>query len=302
MEESRRGVAGPGRRKTFPSSLLPPLFPRNLLDTLRKTCYLSVRARSRHRRWAYGFAPQARPFYVRFLFLSRSEAHTHGVFRPAADGCARLCGSCPSGLARVVLRCGQNLKGGRAVNLGPLGGNLDNPLQQPEARRAHLNAAIDPNTGLPELHRKDGFRDVASAGRKNEQPWHRLAAYMLLAGRTNSEIAAAANVTPVTVSQLRCNRWFQELLATLSNHEGEDIKATIRAEAMASVQKLVELRDFSENERVQLTAATTLLEHAEGKPTQKVLSVSATTTFSSEKDELEAIQSELRAIQQTNQT
>lgn len=187
--------------------------------------------------------------------------------------------------------------------VGPQGGNLNNPLQSPEARRAKLNAELDPLSNLPQLHRKDGFEDTAVAGRQNEQPWHRMAAFMLLAGRTNSEIALAAGVTPGTVSHIRGNRWFQELLATLANHEGEDVIGLLRSESLASVEKLVELRDSSESDRVQLAAATTLLEHAAGKPTQRILSVSATTTFSDEKSELENIQAELRAIrnQQNNQ-
>lgn len=125
---------------------------------------------------------------------------------------------------------------------------------------------------------------------------------MLLAGRTNSEIGLAAGVSPQSVSQLRANRWFQELLATLANHEGEPVLGLIRAESLASVEKLVSLRDFADSERVQLAAATTLLEHAQGKPTQRVLSVSATTTFSDEKSELENIQAELRAIRNQNNT
>ena len=176
---------------------------------------------------------------------------------------------------------------------------MNDESTMPEFRRAPLNAGVDQATGLPLLHRHEDFVDTARIGRKNELPWHRLAAYMMLAKRTNSEIAAAAGVTSHAVTQLKANRWFQELLATLSNNEGEEIRAVIKSEAQASVQKLVSLRDGAESERVQLAAAQTLLEHAEGKPTQKVLSVSASTTFSNEKDELAAIQDELRAIQQT---
>lgn len=186
---------------------------------------------------------------------------------------------------------------------GPQGGNLNHPHQAPEARRSPLNATIDVTTGLPGLHRMEGFQDTAIQGRKNEQPWHRLAAYMILARRTNTEIAMAAGVDPGTVCNLRAQRWFQELLATLANHDGEEIKASIKSEALASLQKIVEIRDNPEvSARVQLAAAQSLLEHAEGKPTQKILSVSATTTFSNEKDELAAIQAELRAIRNQNPT
>jgi len=75
--------------------------------------------------------------------------------------------------------------------LGPKGGNLEGPANS-EARRSPLNARTDPQTGLPQLHRfgtNREFQDSATPSRVNEQPWHRLAAYMILAKRTNSEIA-----------------------------------------------------------------------------------------------------------------
>src|SRR5262249_33670998 len=114
-------------------------------------------------------------------------------------------------------------EGGEAVNLGPRGGNLEAAGSQPEARRSPLNANIDPYSGLPQLHRKNGFTDTAVVGRKNEQPWHRLMAFMMLANRTDSEIAMAADVSIETVRQVKANRWFQELLSTLANNQGEDV-------------------------------------------------------------------------------
>lgn len=128
-----------------------------------------------------------------------------------------------------------------------------------------------------------------------------MAAYMILAGRTNSEIALAAGVVPQTVCILKAQRWFQELLATLANVQGQEVMAVVQGEALASVQKLVELRDGEDvSQRIQLTAALALLEHATGKPTQKIVSISSTTTFSSEKEELENIQAELQALRNQN--
>lgn len=252
--------------------------PGNNLTTARK-CAMLARARER-------------PIHP--------AAHGRPVCRPHADR-KILEGFAASAHSGEIHSYGQHATGGSEVNLGPLGGNLDDPHQSPEARRAPLNALVDPFTGFPQLHRKDGFEDTARPGRKNEQAWHRMAAFMLLAGRTNSEIAAAAGVVPETVSSLRANRWFQELLATLANVDGEEVVGVIRAEALASVEKLVSLRDDPEvTARVQLAAATTLLEHAAGKPTQRVLSVSASTTFGSESDELAAIRSELQALRNQN--
>jgi hypothetical protein len=44
-----------------------------------------------------------------------------------------------------------------------------------------------------------------------------MAAYMLNAGRTNSEIAIAAGVKAGEVGVLRQQRWFQELCATIAD-------------------------------------------------------------------------------------
>jgi hypothetical protein len=174
--------------------------------------------------------------------------------------------------------------------VGPRGGNLNNPKQYPEARRSGFNGEIT------ELHRFEKDHDSALCGIQNEQPWHRMAAYMLLAGRTNSEIAMAAGVVPTTVSLLRAQRWFQQLLATIANKAGDEIIGILQSEAAASVQKLVELRDCAESERVQLSAAQTLVEQAHGKPTQKILSHSSHTSYQSPKEELDEIQRELAAL------
>jgi len=102
--------------------------------------------------------------------------------------------------------------------VGPKGGNTNNPNLSPEFRRKTLNIDILPTGGIG-LHRfeKD---DSATVGRKNEQPWHRMAAYMLNAGRTNSEIAMAAGVAPETVSQLRANKLVSRALCGYCQHRG----------------------------------------------------------------------------------
>lgn len=176
---------------------------------------------------------------------------------------------------------------------GPRGGNLDNPIQQPSARESEFKGEQQAD-GSFDLHKFE-FRNAAIVGRKNEQPWHRMAAFMLLAGRTNSEIAMSAGVTSSCVSQLRTNLWFQQLLATLANEQGEAVVGLIQSEAIASVQKIVELRD-SENPRVALAAANILLEQANGKAVQKVVSEVSHRNFSDPASELESIQSDLDSI------
>lgn len=137
---------------------------------------------------------------------------------------------------------------------------------------------------------------MAAAGVMNEQPWHRMAAYMLNAGRTNSEIAMAAGVRPGEVSILKSQRWFQELCATIANDDGEEILGALKSECLNSIQKLVDLRDCAESETVQLAAARTLVEQAHGKPTQKIISDVTSRRAASPKEEMEQLNEELAAL------
>lgn len=178
-----------------------------------------------------------------------------------------------------------------AQKVGPRGGDLENPALHPQWRRAEFDGDTS------KLHRFEKDHDSTANGWKNEQPWHRMAAYMLNAGRTNSEIAMAAGVEPNTVSLLRAQRWFQQLCATIANEEGGEILGLVRSEAAASVEKLVTLRDTAESERVQLAAATTLLEQAHGKPVQKNLNFTSRRPSLSPQEEYEQLQAELKALQ-----
>ena len=177
---------------------------------------------------------------------------------------------------------------------GPLGGNLNNPDQHPERRTAGFNGSIEHG-----LHRFAKENDVAAMGVKDEQPWHRMAAYMLNAGRTNSEIAMAAGVRPGEVSILKSQRWFQELCATIANDDGEEVLGSLKAEALNSINKLVELRDFSESDAIQLSAARTLLEQSHGKPTQKIISDVTARRATSPREEMDQLTEELAALQKT---
>lgn len=170
---------------------------------------------------------------------------------------------------------------------GPQGGNVE--AHNAEWRRADFRPQEEFG-----LHK---FEDTAIPGRKNEQPWHRMAAYMLLSGHTNKEIAAAAGVGPGTVSQLRAQRWFQELLATLANDAGDAVLGLLEAEAVASLEKIVSLRDGAEDERIQLTAATTLIEHYKGKPHQTITQEIKKVTQSPQ-EEYAALQKELLELRQ----
>lgn len=183
---------------------------------------------------------------------------------------------------------------------GPRGGDITRIDLNPVGRKAHLNARVDPATGLPGLHYRE-FTDTSVRGREKEPPWARMAAFMLLQGRTNSEIGMAGNVHPDTVGHLRAQRWFQELLATLANEDGEASLGLLRAEAVASIEKIVELRDGAENQRVQLAAAIFIAEQVNGKAVQKTMNLNANTTFDSPDAEMRSIQEQLAALRAARQ-
>lgn len=182
---------------------------------------------------------------------------------------------------------------------GPRGGDLEIPsvMSDPAWRRKELNVVVNPD-GSTGLHRFGPFHDTATSGTKNEQPWHLMAAYMLNAGRTNSEIALAANVAPQTVSQLRAQRWFQERCAQIANKEGEEILGAIKAEVLDSINTIVQLRDDPDvSARVRLSAAISIVEHGKGKPAQTIIS-DVTHRNMSPQEEMDEIQTRLHQIRQ----
>lgn len=193
----------------------------------------------------------------------------------------------------------QELKLAPAPAVGPRGGDLNRP-QNPEYRRESLNAEQNPD-GTFKLHasRSKEWKDTSIGGIQREQPWHRMAGFMLLQGRTNSEIALAAGVTPQSVSHLRAQRWFHELLAVLANEQGQDIQGLMASEAAASVELLVGIRDDpNQPARVRADAAKFLIEQTVGKPTQKIVTARASSTASADLHaEMEALQNEIRALE-----
>lgn len=177
---------------------------------------------------------------------------------------------------------------------GPKGGDLLREDCNPAWRTQPLQTQTLPSGGQS-LHRFER-PDATIHGRKNEQVWHRMAALMLLSGRTNSEIAMAAGVEPGTVSQLRSQKWFQELLATLANEAGQDIMGTLKSYALEAVEGIHSIAESAENERVQLSAWQLLLEHATGKPIQKTVSEVSHSVSRSPSEEMQELQAELRAL------
>lgn len=173
------------------------------------------------------------------------------------------------------------------VELGPRGGRLNNI--QHEARRAQLDESEQ-----AKLH---VFNDSAAVGVQDEKPWHHMAAHMIASGMSNDDVARAANVALSTIGNLKAQRWFQERVSSLSFKNGDVISNAIQAEALTSLQVMVNLRDNAESERLRYAAAKDLLEHAHGKAVQRVISITSHSNFSGDPTEEEKeIREELAAL------
>lgn len=188
----------------------------------------------------------------------------------------------------------------RSPDRGPRGGDLNYQFpsgNKREWRQSDLKTEVLPDGGMS-LHRYE--RDeTTTPPKKNEQVWHRMAALMIIAGRTNSEIAAAADVHPCVVSQLRSQKWFQQLLATMANEAGADVLGALKSYALEAVEDIHDLAKNAEKESTRLNALRTLLEHATGKPVQKVYSEISHNVSRSPSEEMQEIQQELAALRRS---
>lgn len=168
----------------------------------------------------------------------------------------------------------------------------------PQWRQKELQTVVLPDGGIG-LHRFGGFNpDTTCHGLKNEKPWHRMAAYMLNAGRTNSEIAMAAGVHPTTISILRAQKWFQELCATIANNEGEEITGAIQSYTLEAVEEIHDLASNSESETIRLRAWNLLLEQGRGKAIQRIVTANTKTNLPPE-DEMVELTTELQNLRRS---
>lgn len=183
--------------------------------------------------------------------------------------------------------------------VGPRGGDLTHPRLQAQYVRDFDEDGLAEDR-IP-LHRAENGLRSAMPAIKNEQPWHRMAAYMLLNNCSNVSIAEAANVTPQSVSILRSQPWFQQLLAELSARKGDDITSVIQSYALEAVEGIHTIAVSAESDRVRLSAYTTLLEHAQGKPVQKNLNLNSSVSYSSPEEERRELEAQLEAIRKAKE-
>lgn len=104
-----------------------------------------------------------------------------------------------------------------------------------------------------------------------EMFWHRHAVNYLAMGMSNKETADSCQVEVATINSLLKMEWFNERVKQKMEELGYDLINMFKAEGMASLQTLVEVRDNDKaSNRDKLTAATTILDRVLGKATQYV--------------------------------
>jgi hypothetical protein len=123
-----------------------------------------------------------------------------------------------------------------------------------------------------------------------------MTAVMLASGFSTAEIAEKAQVTAQAVVTLRAQLWFQQRLAEITRDMGAAITGALQSYALEAVEGIAELAREGKAERTRLTAYTTLLEHANGKATQRVISEVSHRTYADPAQELASIQDDLAAI------
>lgn len=103
---------------------------------------------------------------------------------------------------------------------------------------------------------------------KNEKPWHRSYAYMLLNGHTIKDCAEHFQLTPHHLAQVKKQEWFKRLTADLAAaHFEDDVAGLLKGAAIEAVTTMVELSQTAESESVRQAASNNLLEkYLKNKP------------------------------------
>lgn len=107
---------------------------------------------------------------------------------------------------------------------------------------------------------------------KFENANQRAGAYLLAAGRSQKEAAAACEVSEETVRRWVRNPWYQQTIFEIQKENGAtDIMEMFKGECMNSLTRLIELRDSPKTPAsVAATVSFGILHQVLGKPTQRV--------------------------------
>lgn len=124
---------------------------------------------------------------------------------------------------------------------------------------------------------------------------HRTAAHLLTQGYSQVEVAKHLEVTNATVTNWTQQRWFQALVSELLEARDKDALEILKAEAVPTAFKLIEMRDSPTTPAsVKFNVAKEILERVYGKSTQFI--VSQTTKIADPVAEAERLQAEAERL------
>jgi hypothetical protein len=107
-----------------------------------------------------------------------------------------------------------------------------------------------------------------------ELPWHRKAAQLVASAQWSlKQIADLLDKSESQVQTLFRQPWFQKTVSDIMLEEGQDISEQFRAEALNSLNTLVEVRDdLDAGKSIRVAAAIAILDRAPnvGKPIQRI--------------------------------
>lgn len=105
-----------------------------------------------------------------------------------------------------------------------------------------------------------------------EKPWHRMALFLFAARMSIRDVANVLDMSTAAVSDLLHTTWFQQsLTALIEKSGGSDVMELCKAEAINSLQTLIEIRDDGNAPKaVRRQCAMDIIERVHGKALQKV--------------------------------
>lgn len=187
-------------------------------------------------------------------------------------------------------------------------GRVNNPSGRPKktaeqhaADRAALEAASAEYaaSAAPLFNDSPIELDDPRVSLKHEQPHHRLMISLRARGYAIREIADMTRRTPAAVSLVLKQPWARIRMMELMQQDDSRIADILKAEALPSIEKLVEIRDDEKSPvREARAAAEKLLEHFIGKPTQRIETAEAQMPTDIEKltREAEALRKEAECL------
>lgn len=123
--------------------------------------------------------------------------------------------------------------------------------------------------GLNGLHVMN--HDRVYDGRSKEQHWHRVAANLFAMGKSDIEVADFLELSPATVSGVKRNPAFIELLNDAIQSSSADVMAQVKSGAVKAVTALHNLLDDPKTSpTLKAKISFEFLNHHIGKPTQKI--------------------------------